>query len=105
MKLFVIRASLMVFSLFIQIPLLSLNLGSCWAVELPAENFPIGVFAVQKNHIELASKCGFEIIHEYRFEEGHDRDDELSEYLDTAQQYNLKVFVGFDRGTYFNEKR
>jgi len=67
-------------------------------------NFPIGVYAVQQKDIELATKIGFEVIHEYRFEESPNKDDEVAIYLDTALKNNLKVFLGFDRNIYNNQR-
>ena len=68
-------------------------------------DFPIGVFAVTKSQIPLAASLGFEVVHEYRFEESPNKDDEVAAYLEKALQYNLRVMMGFDRGEHFNEKR
>ena len=76
----------------------------CWAFGQPI-CFSVGAFAVKYKDIELAAQIGIEIIHEYRFEESPDKDDEVAEYLDKAKQYKIKVMLGFDRGLNYNERR
>jgi len=58
---------------------------------------PIGVFAVPRDLLYLAKLQGFEVVHNYRFEESRDKNDELAAYLDEAHNLGLKVMVGFDR--------
>jgi hypothetical protein len=62
-----------------------------------AARLPIGVFAVHRDLLYLAKMKGFEVVHDYRFEEGRDQNDELAAYLDAAQGFSLKVMVGFER--------
>jgi hypothetical protein len=58
---------------------------------------PIGVFAVPRDLLYLGEMNGFEVVHDYHFEEGRDQNDELAAYLDAAQGFGLKVMVGFER--------
>jgi hypothetical protein len=58
---------------------------------------PLGVFAVPQDLLYLARMKGFEVVHNYRFEESRGRDDELAAYLDAAHDLGLKVMVGFER--------
>jgi len=62
-----------------------------------AARLPIGIFAVPRDLLYLARMKGFEVVHDYRFEEGRDKNDELAAYLDEAHQLGLKVMVGFER--------
>jgi hypothetical protein len=48
---------------------------------------------------------GFEVVHNYRFEESRDKDDELGKYLDKAAALGLKVMVGFDRKEGYTQAR
>jgi len=58
---------------------------------------PIGVFAVPRDLLYLAKMKGFEVVHDYRFEESRDKNDELAAYLDEAHKLGLEVMVGFER--------
>jgi hypothetical protein len=62
-----------------------------------AARSPIGVFAVPRELLYLAKMKGFEVVHDYRFEESRDKNDELAAYLDAAHQLDLKAMVGFER--------
>jgi len=62
-----------------------------------AARLPIGIFAVPRDLLYLARMKGFEVVHDYRFEEGRDKNDELAAYLDEAHKLGLKVMVGFER--------
>lgn len=66
-------------------------------VPRPTAHFPIGVFAVSRDLLYLAKMKGFEVVHNYRFEESRDKNDELAAYLDEAHKLGLKVMVGFER--------
>ena len=72
------------------------------AHELPTGNtfFPIGIFGVHPNLLYLSKLKGFDVVHNYHFEESSNKDDELADYLDSAHALGLKVMVGFDRKNY-----
>jgi hypothetical protein len=67
------------------------------ARSIDAARLPIGVFAVPRDLLYLAKMKGFEIVHDYRFEEGRDNNDDLASYLDEARSLGLKVMVGLER--------
>jgi hypothetical protein len=71
--------------------------GQPAALSEACARLPLGVFAVPKDLLYLARMKGFEVVHDYRFEESRGRDDELAAYLDAAQALGLKVLVGFER--------
>jgi len=62
-----------------------------------AARLPIGVFAVHRDLLYLAKMKGFEVVHNYLFEESRDKNDELAAYLDEAHHLGLKVMAGFER--------
>lgn len=66
---------------------------------------PIGIFAVHEDLLYLARMKGFEVVHNYRFEEVRDKDEELAGYLNAAGTLGLKVMVGFDRKDGFTKAR
>ncbi len=66
---------------------------------------PLGAFSVDTSQLPLAASLGFEIVHSYEFEENPNIDNKAAVFLDTALKNNLKVFLGFDRGKNYNERR
>jgi len=62
-----------------------------------ASRLLIGIFAVHSDLLYLAKKKGFEVVHNYRFEESREKNDELAAYLEDAREIDLKVIVGFER--------
>ena len=60
--------------------------------------FPIGIYQVVKADFPAAKRVGFNLVHDYAWEDSPD-DGAVRDYLDAAHQNGLKCFIGFDRGT------
>ncbi len=93
-------AELIVTAIFLLVSACSVSADS-----LQVADYPIGAFAVHEDMLQLAREEGFDVVHNYRFEEGHDTDAQLARYLDRAHSLGLKVLVGFERGINYTPER
>jgi hypothetical protein len=87
------------------LPAIAENRYGAGGVPVGVSRLPIGIFAVHEDFLHLARIKDFEVVHNYRFEEVRDKDDELGDYLNAAGALGLKVMVGFDRKEGFTVAR
>lgn len=61
--------------------------------------FPFGLYQVSPAAMPRVKAGGFDVVHVYQWESSQD-DSGAAAYLDAAAAAGLRVFIGFDRGTW-----